>query len=369
MAESSTIEESEIRRERSSESTYSTDSERETNHLSDFEDDNDSEANQFPHDDFCRVDKKSKKRPLSPKRPQFEKKVVLIGKKPESGELYTTTNVKYFKRQMLHMKIGDRYEMDNQLLEFMRANYRTNVKSIVFHNSWSKTFADGLKFLLRDVEILDFMIFREDWERWSKVQLNEILQYSPLVKNLRVGYCVNIEVDYSNVKCPKLETFECRIEGTRVNELTTFFEQNRTIKRLTCRIHCLKKSIEMESIKWMLNTVIQTQPNINELFIDFVYNCEEIDFALIQHGLIRLDKRKSFKRLELHIDDTSVIKIFTVLASLKSFTGLHVFDYHFFDTEDKMLSLNSFVNLQILRFRGHMSDNFVVNLSKNLLNL
>lgn len=109
MAESSTIEESEIRRERSSESTYSTDSERETNHFCDFEDDNDSEANQFPHDDFCRVDIKSKKGRYPQKRPQFEKKVVLIGKKPESGELYTTTNVKCFKREMLHMKIGDRY--------------------------------------------------------------------------------------------------------------------------------------------------------------------------------------------------------------------------------------------------------------------
>lgn len=374
MAGISTIRDSETSEEintkqKQREEAHSTDSEQEVDYFDEL--DGDYKVEEVLFGDFCRAGKKPKNIQTRHNYLKFRKQEIWI-KRDHEGKFYIESELKYSSRQVQQLVIGCYNDaMDNQLLKFMRTNFRKNINSIRFHNSWTKTFADGLKFLLRDVEIVDFDIYRDYWSRcgFTTVHLNEILQQSPRVKCVSVRYYDNIGIDYSHVKCPNLKTFECFIKGSAVNDLTDFFQQNRTIKRVIFRIRNLRKSMEMEPMKWLLNTIILTQPSIKELFIEFTKHCEEIDFELIKDELKRLDTSENFKRFELKGGNVSIMANIGVLASLKSFKGLHLSWHRFYDTDEKMLSLNTFVNLELINFDRSVSEEFAVNLSKKLLNL
>lgn len=252
-------------------------------------------------------------------------------------------------------------EMDERVLQFMERYCSKNIKKIKFCDvTWTKSFADGMKEFVQNVESVTFF-----WLSYpSDVNLDEILKHMPFVRNLKVD-CHKM-VKLPTVECPNLETLEYSITGPLADDLAKFFQTNPSIKRFTC--HMPNHNTDIDTLKQLLKIVIDNG-NIEELFLSFGSKIW-VNFALIRDELKMLDGRKNFKRLE--IKSEGFVNASEV-ATLKSLTGIHLTaGTHFSSTYILNVSLqdiSSLVNLKTLHVEGKMNRASAESLAQNLINL
>lgn len=259
-----------------------------------------------------------------------------------------------FRSQIKNVVVDfERYEMDEQLLQFMRKNCNKNIRRITFiFKSWSASFADGIKEFLQSVEVVSLI-----QPHRIDACFGDILNDLPHLKVLKIDDMGTAKL--SLIACPRLEVFECYVRcESRLDELHQFSKENKTIKRFTCRICLYPPNVTF--IKQLLKGV--TGSLVEEFFLES-HDIFSIDFEMLQKELRELDEHEHFKRFELRTNAKKMKNSFE-LATVKSLTGLHLSNLN-----RKIPEINSFDHLTTLVIHGDLRESVAKSLPKIVPNL
>lgn len=234
--------------------------------------------------------------------------------------------------------------MNAKLAKFMQLKCGKNIKKLsLVHCYWDEYFGKDIKDILENVEIIKFDYNSMDLEtrpnaRNAKIaknvkmiSLHTILKHCQRLKHLQLVPSYSIK--FSRKQYPSLETIEfISIDNWNSqhiwNGLERFFRSNQNAKRIICRFD-RGFGVGMEHmLRWFID-IIESAHHIEELFFEFrgyfiLCNLNwpmKNDFLAFWKNLIKLAKRKTFKRLELQFDFNVEVRKFIGCTQVQSFSN------------------------------------------------
>lgn len=308
--------------------------------------------NQISLDDLCAVSETCKKLKRLAEI-QFVKKYPRLASQSfgidvDCGTIGFSSPQNYFRcfsRQMqgVSINVPSSY-MNAKLLQFVKENCSKDLKNAFFYDiNWPDEFRNGIEEYLQNVETLQFYICDE-----RKQFVDTFLRFFGIDRRQSRPF----------VKYPKLKHLKWHCDNLSL--LKTFFKENPTIKRFTCRIN----QYNVDWHKQMLKIV--SRAAIEELFVEVWV---KTDFSLMQRELKMLNQNEHLNRFEIQINADHLVNPIE-LAAVRSFTGFHMDNRKvYFDLDQHIPAFKMFVNLTVLDMRYFESENVAVCFAQNLPNL